>query len=184
MTRDITTAAITAATGETVRLARLVNADFESGPVRVHDGVGTLTWEDNAYAGVGNYGGVSAVEEDSELSASKVSFTLSGIDPTLISIALGEQYQGRPITSYVAFLDEAGQIILDPVVEFQGRMDTMNLTLGALATIELTAVDARADWDRPRIGRWNGADQQARFPGDKGLDFAEQTTEKELRWGF
>lgn len=183
MTRDLSTDVTNAVTSDLVRLCRLFYADFESGPIYLHDGQGTLTWDGNDYRGVGNYGGISQVEEDSEQSASQVSFYLSGIDPTMISIALGEHYQGREVISYIAFLNADAQIILDPVIEFRGRMDNMDITLGRMATIELRAVDERADWDRPRIGRWNNADQQARYPGDKGFEFAEETNNKEIQWG-
>jgi hypothetical protein len=183
MSRDLTAAVQSAVISDTVRPCRLFYADFESGPIYLHDGVGTLTWDGNNYSGVGHYGGISQVEEDSEQSASAVSFYLTGIDSSLISTALGEHYQGRDIVSYIAFLNPDGQIILDPVIEFKGRMDNMDIRLGKTATIELRAADERADWDRPRIGRWNNADQHARFPDDKGFEFAEETNNKEIRWG-
>lgn len=183
MSRELTAAVTAAVTSDLVRLCRLFYADFESGPIYLHDGVGTITWDGNDYGGVGTYGGISGTEEDSEQSASQVTFTLSGIDPSMISIALGEHYQGRDIISYLGYMNADGQLILDPIIEFKGKMDNMNITIGNTATIELRAVDERADWDRPRVGRWNNADQQARYPGDKGLEFAEETNNKEIRWG-
>ena len=47
----------------------------------------------------------------------------------------------------------------------------------------LTVESRFAAWDRPLVRRYNNADQQTRYPGDKGLEFVEQTAEKQIVWG-
>ena len=59
----------------------------------------------------------------------------------------------------------------------------MNITLGQQGTIEVVCRSRLADWDNPRVRRYNNQTQQALYPGDLGLEFVEQATEKEIFWG-
>jgi len=52
-----------------------------------------------------------------------------------------------------------------------------------LERIPFTFGGRLVDWERPRIRRYNNADQQVAFTGDKGFEFVPQMVEKELIWG-
>jgi len=184
MTRSITSAAI-AESGKAhgarpVLLARLA---FDSGVQTLWSGRGDLAWNGEVYRGVGDMGAVSAIEEGVEQRAFGVRMTLSGIPVNLLSIALQEDVQGRRAEVWLGFLDDNYALVADPALLFRGRMDAMDASLGAAATITLTAENRLADWNRPRVRRYTDAEQQARFPGDKGLEFVNPTTEKEIVWG-
>lgn len=183
MSRDMTAAAITAAESEVVRVVLMADLDFESGHFRVHTGAGTLYFLGNPFIGIGDIGKVSELEETAQVQSSGLSLALSGIDPDLLSVALGENYQGRDVVLYLGLLDAGLQLIQDPVTLWRGRMDTMNIVLGETATITVTAKNPLADWDRPRVRRYNNEDQQAKYPGDLGLEFVEKSINKEILWG-
>lgn len=183
MSRDIDASVVTASEGDVIRPILMFDGDFQSGHLRLHSGVGTITYDGNTYAGSGMLGRVSPIDEDVELSASGVRVSLSGIDGSNISVALGEHYQGRMATLYIALLDSAHQIIGEPVILFQGRMDNMNLTLGNQNEVSLTIENPLRDWDRPRERRYNNTDQNANYPADKGLEFVEQSVQKPIYWG-
>ena len=74
-------------------------------------------------------------------------------------------------------------ILADPKLVFLGRMDYMDLDIGQTATITLFAESRLADLERPRVRRYNSADQRAVYPDDAGLDFAEAMVERNLIWG-
>ena len=60
----------------------------------------------------------------------------------------------------------------------------MQILLGSTQSeVLLTAENRLADWDRPRIRRYNDADQQSEYPGDLGMQFAEQMVNKTILWG-
>ena len=59
----------------------------------------------------------------------------------------------------------------------------MDIKLGKTATVNITAESRLIDWARPRIRRYTNADQNERFPGDKGFEFVSDTTDKEIVWG-
>lgn len=190
MTRGLSSAAEAAATSEVVSLCWLVYLDFESGPVRVtslphvlmHDADGNGVEE--TWLGVGNLGGVSPIEETSQVEATSATLSLSAIPPEQIAVALGEHYQGRICNIYLAFLnpDDSHEVI-DSFLLWSALMDTMELTLGETAECRLTVESPLARWNQPLQWTWSDEDQQSFYPGDKGFQFVNMTVEKEIRWG-
>lgn len=181
--RVMTAAAEAAALAPVVRLCTAVVLTLDSETVRVCAADWNLVWAGHTYLGVGRLGSISAVQETTTLQANGVRMTMSGILPASVARVLDEPYQGRPVDLYLFFLDDAYAVIADPVLMWRGLIDQMVLTLGQTATIALTANDKLIRWETPSIHRYADADQQARFPGDLGLQFVSQAVEKEVMWG-
>ena len=183
MSRTITIAANNEAKADQLKLITLAELSFASGYVRAHSGVGNFVYNGNTFFGVGAYGGISGVKEGSNLEAEKITATLSGVDPAYISIALNEQYQGRPANFWIGFLNATEQLITDPVLVFGGRIDTMNIQLGQVGEVTISVINKLADWAKPKVRRYNDSDQQSIFPGDLGMQYVERAAEKTLFWG-
>lgn len=184
MSKTVTTAIRDAINAGHATFMVLVELDFQSGFVRVCNANITVGWDSKTWLGLGDLGQISALAETTDLEAKGITMQLSGIPTTMVSTALGEHYQGRSVKVWVAPVDpDDQQPIVDPVLVFSGRGDTMSIELGATATITYTAESRLADWDRPRIRRFNSADQKLDYPGDDGMSFVEQMVEKELVWG-
>ena len=183
MSRSITANVQTELDSGNVTFVWMVRLDFSGGIVAANNGVSTITWGGDDYLGVGNFGGISGVEEATDSRPYSVNLVLSGISTSLISTSLNEHYQGRDARIYLATLDADHQLIDDPVLMFRGRMDTMDITMGETATISLTVQSRMADWDKPRVRRYNHEDQILRYPTDLGFEFTPQLVEKELVWG-
>ncbi|MFQ5783615.1 MAG: hypothetical protein ACE5H8_02175 [Alphaproteobacteria bacterium] len=183
MARDLTAAVKTESQSDIVRPVVIVKLELASGNLLVWSGRGALSWNGETYQGVGDLGRIGAIEEGVEQRAFGVSLELSGIPAATLSIALGEDVQGRPAQVWVGFLDVNHGLIADPVLVFRGRIDTMDVTLGETATVTLTAESRLVDWERARVRRYTDADQQERFPGDLGFAFVNETVEKEIVWG-
>lgn len=184
MTRNLS--APNQAQSEASELAPILFAklEFDGGDVLVHSGLGSISWGGDTYTGVGDLGRVSPIDEDTELARSSIAVELSGIPPSMISVALNEQYQGRPATICLGFLDPATMQLVDtPAVAFRGRMDAMEIARGESATVAVSVESRFSAWDKPRVRRYNHADQQSRFPGDRGLEQAEFSAEKQINWG-
>lgn len=189
MSRTIDADAFAAAGEEIVRALMLASLDFAEGFVRLTtapfdvavdaDGDGAT----ESYQGVGGLGRLSAIEETSEIQPTSGELELSGVDPEMISIALGSYYQGRKARIWLALLDAGHAIVGDPVEIFTGRMDTMKIEVGETATVTLTVQSRLADWENPRVRRYTNEDQQALYSGDKGLEFVPQILNKKLNWG-
>jgi len=183
MSRTLTSAANTAAQAAVVWPVTLVELDFASGFVRANSAPITIAFSGNDFLGVGNLGSVDAVKEGADLTARGINLQLSGIPSGLVSTALGEDYQGRSCKVWLGLLDSDHVLIADPVLIFDGRMDTMDIQMGDTAAINVSAESRLADWDRPRVRRYTNEDQQQAFPLDKGLEFVPQMVSKQIIWG-
>lgn len=182
--RSITTATANALADGQVRAVVFVEMDFPSGFLRMNNSAQDMAWNSYNWLGVGRIGSIEPIGEGVSLEASGLAFTITGIDPASIAIALGQQYQGRSCKVWYAPLNADYSVVADPVLVFSGRMDTMDVNLGTTASIKVQAESRLADWDRPRVRRYNAADQAITDPADKGLEFVPQMVEKTLRWGY
>lgn len=182
MSRNLTAATLSAVTAEVVSRTLAVELSFTSGFVRFCGAPWDLTIGGQTFLGVGQLGSISVAEESAELRAYGLNVTLSGIPRDNIAIALTEAYQGRPATVWEVPLSSDGTPVADPIVMFRGRMDTMDVQLGDMATVRVALENRLADWERPRVRRYTNEDQQSVFPGDRGFEFVSATTEKELIW--
>lgn len=161
----------------------LVFLDFDSDPVYATSAPFDITYDSNTYLGVGNLGSIDLPEEKADLSAHQVQVALSGVASSNISRALAGNYQGRAAKIWRAYLDSSHAVIDDPVLEFDGTIDTMNITYGAQAVVAVRLTSELAKWERANILRYSNADQQQLYAGDEGFEFAEQMVDKELVWG-
>lgn len=182
-TRTITSATNTAAQAAQATLILFVELDFSSGFVRVTNAAYNVVWNSLTWQGVGFLGAVREVRETLGIEATALQFSISGVDTANIGIALGEQYQGRSARMWGGCVD-AGAIVVDPVLLFVGRMDTMQIQDGDTASISITAESRLAAWSRPKIRRFSDSDQQKEFPGDLGLQYiSELASGREIIWG-
>lgn len=182
MTRGLTAAALAAATADVVTRTLAVELDFPAGMVRYAGCPQDVVIGGATFAGVGALGSVSAAEESAELRAYGLTVALTGIPRDLVAVALQQAYQGRRATVWDVVLADSGQPVADPIIIFRGRMDTMEVALDETATVRVRLENRLTDWDRPRVRRYTNEDQQARHPGDRGLEFVSATSEKELIW--
>ncbi|WP_305047199.1 hypothetical protein [Geoalkalibacter sp.] len=183
MTRALTPAAANAAAAPVVRPISMVRLDFPGAILAAHSGLRNFAWGGDTYLGVGHFGGVSSVRDAMGTQPAGVQLTLSGIPVDLVAKCLGDHYQGRDARLYLACLNEAHQLILDPVLVFRGRMDVPDIRMGQTATITMHVENRLADWRRARNRRYSHEDQQELYPGDMGLQFVTQMVEKTILWG-
>ena len=184
MPRDLTAGTITESKKSSgAKPLALVKLEFDSGDFRVWTGRGDLTFNSETYTGRGDLGKISEVEEGIQQRAFGIALQISGIPPSSVSLALSEELQNRKAQVWLGFFDSSYVLVADPVLLFRGRMDTMDVRLGKTATIIVTAESKLVDWSKPRIRRYTNADQNERFPGDKGFQFISDATDREIVWG-
>ena len=182
MSRQGNSAALSASQQSVTNHLLAVSIDFPDAPVRAHTGVGELAIHNEIYTGVGQFGGISSIEEASDNEATRLGLSLSGIPGELISTALNTHYQGRKCSLYLVYLDEAFLLIGEPILLYQGLIDTQVINKGAQSSIKLSVQSRMSEWRRPVALRLNNETQQNRYPGDKGFEFVERTVNQELEW--
>jgi len=188
MSRDLTTDVVTAVEAAEVFPQFLVHLDLSGGQVYVWSGAGNYDYDGNTYTGVGQFGGISPVEEGQTIDARGVRLSLSGIPSDAVALVLSEPYRGRPITIRLALFDgpqsNGGTLIDDPVIIFRGLIDTASLDdTPESPVITITAESRLIDLERPRELRYTDAEQQRLYPGDLGLQYVAGLSDKEIAWG-
>lgn len=140
------------------------------------------------YLGGGDLVGVSVLSESSELSATSIQLSLSGIPNSSITKVFSNDYIGNPVYLYYAALNPDTYAVeggpSGPVLIFAGRMDFCNIEFGDTATIVVNATSRLADWERGRGGRFNESYQRTHVdPGDKGFRWVNALQNKTISWG-
>ena len=79
---------------------------LDSETVRATDAPRDITWNGNTYLALSHFLEFGGVQETAELQVSTCQVTLSGVDQTLISLVLSEQYIDRRLVIYKGFLSE------------------------------------------------------------------------------
>ena len=183
MTRDISDETLSAAQADSNIPIALVKLEFASGDLRLHTQLGDILYNGEVYTGAGDIGMIGPIDEDFDLTRNSMQIGLRGVPNEIIAIALGENYQGRPATIYFGYLDPTTrQLVGDPLI-FSMLMDYPTATVGKTPQVVLRVEDEFALLDKPLTRRYNNADQQAEYPGDLGLEFVEQSVEKQIFWG-
>lgn len=188
MSRDLTAGMKAASTADVIRPFTAVELNFSTGVLRFNGTDRTLAFDDGSgspipeFIGVGQYGSMSVVEESSELKNYAIDLQLRGISNDIIASALGADYQGRPCRAWFGLMNDDFSVIADPTLWFDGLMDTMDIQLGAEATVTLHAQSRLARWEQAQNARYTNEQQQHRYPGDKGLEFVAQMVEKDIVW--
>jgi len=128
--------------------------------------------------------GFSGVSETSQLLVNTCTVTLSGVDQQVVALLLQETYLNRKMKVRVAMLNESLQVIADPVLIFDGRMDRPSVSIEDGTTVcSVDGVSHWADFER-RSGRHsNDTEQRKHFTGDLGF-FQVAVLPEEIYWGI
>lgn len=169
--------------GTDVRVALLVEFQFDSGAVRVWNGftsisAGGQTWE--PMKGSGSIDGLPV--SDGEASNS-VTLTVSGVpdgDVDFLAKALEEtpDVNQRTVLIYIQLFDDEWQPSGNPIALWWGFMQPPQITetaaqdvQGQIRSISVVAENAFFNRSRAPFGRYTDRDQQKRSAGDKFLQF-------------
>lgn len=162
----------------------MLEMHFDGGTNRVTDAWRDIAWGGNTFIAGGRFLGFSGLSETLDLQIPSVTITVSGVDQTYVALALNTPTLDRRMVIYKAFLDYTQSVVTDPVVVFDGRMDSMSISddPSGSSTVAITATSQWGDFAR-RPGRHSSsAEQQVLFPGDKFFDYCSQL-DKEIKWG-
>lgn len=172
--------------GLVVRGCFLVQLDFASETMRLHQGTGTLVTGGQSWIGLGRLGSISGIESAIGGTAPKVTFALSGVDPTHTAKALDAQdeVRGRNATVYAAFFTDALQPLDAPYAVWAGTMDTIAIDMKG-ATERVVTLDCETVFARRAFPPWgwlSDRHQQKIYPGDKGLEFVPKMVNATAEW--
>tara|TARA_B100001093_G_scaffold161054_1_gene153480 strand:- start:3290 stop:4090 length:801 start_codon:yes stop_codon:yes gene_type:complete len=152
--------------------------------LNVWSGVGDLTYGGETYLGVGDLLGISQIQETSDISASGMNVSITGVKSSFLVIAKDHEYQGRPITVRLGAFNASGSLVSDPIIVFSGFMDTMTIAEnGEYSTITIAAENKLVAFEKTKVRRYTAEDQKIDYPTDKGFEFVTAIVEKQIMWG-
>ena len=188
MTRTLTAAMKTAAAAVTGEIFHLFDLGFSGGTLYLTDASNDVLWSGNTYTAIGGLG-YAAVQENTVLSAQSVRLTLDGVDTSIITRILQQNYIGQTAIIRFAHMATDGTITSNPVIVFQGLMnDAFEVREsfgreGGGATVTTRLVSPFGIAKRTNGIRATVASHSAVFPGDTFWRHTEKVSGRPPLWG-
>jgi hypothetical protein len=162
----------------------LCELNFASGFIRLNSSDRTYTHAGNTYSPFGQLASIGSVKENGELVPESLEFTLPGVDASLITTTLTENYVGRAVTLWVAYLDDNLQFVATPQILWEGLMDQMNIQREEkTATIQLICESRLIRWNRPAGWLYTHEHQRLIDSTDDFLNYVALMVNRLLKWG-
>ena len=157
MSRSINANIVSALGNPEIEPFYAVKLGFSTATLYLWTGYGDKTINSETYIGSGNLLSIDGLAEASDLSATGTDIVLNGIDSTILTYALTEEYQGREVNIYwgVGGVSEVVEV-------FSGYMDQMTIVdKGDTSTIKLSVESKLIVLERPNIRRYTEGSHSA-----------------------
>lgn len=174
---------IAAMRSRSVRIAVMAELDHPAGYVRVWTGVGTLHHNGHDWTGIGWLGRITGMRQVSELEIVDHAYQLTHVPPDYEQF-VNAKVRGGPATAYLAFVDDARQVIGDPIVLGRSTMDTSQWSIGddGVATLTITGQSDLWQLEQPLNISLSDTEQRKRFPTDTGFSYVTTVTNQKIKW--
>lgn len=148
--------------------------------IRVHDGLGTVAFDDTDtatledFSGLGTLGTIGSVVSDNEISSKTLVLSLSGVDNALLTDISDapNDWKDAAVDIWLGLFNEDGVLESEPVNRFRGVVSNLDITLGAeTSSINVTCSSNLFDWNRTNKNKFTNASHQAIYPGDRFFEF-------------
>ena len=186
MARTLTTAVKNELLTGQIRPVHLIEIGFST-PVYLTDCgfalTSSISGTSRTYTASAFLVGGSSFEEQTDISKTTLSLSLSGADQTFISTVLNENVVNDTVEIYRGLLDSNNSLIADPILLYSGNIDTFEIAeTETQSNVKLIIVSHWADFDKKSGRKTNNASQQRFFSTDVGMDFSSETV-LDIKWG-
>ena len=186
MTRSLTTAIKNELATNDIKPVHLITIGFGT-PVNITDCSFDLTSSVSGssvtYSASDFIMGVSNHTEETDITKSSVSISLSGADQTFISVVLNENVINDSVSIFRGLLADDNTLIADPFLLYKGNIESFEIQEGEKdSTVALSIVSHWADFEKKNGRKTNNTSQQRFFNTDVGMDFSSQTVQ-DIKWG-
>lgn len=144
-----------------------------------------IAYSGQTYRGLGTLGGISAIQEGTEIRADGVQLMLSGIDPEILAECIADIQPLKPAELFFGLIHE-GAWVGEPYRIFKGVVDSAGVVLNVKSgcTITLRLETRMALLNRASERRLTSADRHAAgYPDDTAFDWVEKLNDIALKWG-
>ena len=159
-----------------------------SGGINItHDSASAPTAGANTYLAQGDFMGMTNLSEDFDIRVGKFTIYLSAVGNDFVSSFVDEDYEGRRVVVYKAFLNYNTLAIIDtPILMFDGQIyNTAIVEKSNSCQINVECASLFADFERTAGRRTNNASnwfyQKSTY--DTSMSKSGIVGESEFRWG-
>jgi hypothetical protein len=188
MTRALdaaTLSALEAATATPIYFVELgpFNDTSPESYLRLHTGIGTITWNSLAWTGAGDLASIDSVRESTSFRPEAIRMGLSGVSSDVTNVVFNTNYYRRPCKMYLGALSD-GALVADPSIIFSGFIQKIDMVMGAPDgdRVLLTAESELILFKRSRDVRYTDNELQSEYSGDLGLQFLESVATQKVVW--
>ncbi len=186
MTRSLTTALKTQLATNEITPFHLLTINFAT-PVNLTDNsfdlTSSISGSSTTYSASAFLVSVPSFTEETDLTKTSLTINLSGASTTFISTCLNENVVNDSVVIHRGLLDSNNAIIADPVLLYQGTIDTFAISEAENESgVAITVVSHWADFLKKSGRKTNNVSQQRFFSTDVGMDFSSQTV-LDIKWG-
>ena len=186
MTRSLTTSIKNELATNNIPPVHLITINFST-PVNITDSSFSLTSSVSGssvtYSASDFIMGMSNFTEETDITKTSLTISLSGADQTFISTVLNENVINDSVTIYRGFLDNTNNLIADPFLLYDGQIDSFSISESETnSTVSLAIVSHWADFEKTSGRKTNNNSQQRFFNSDVGMDFSSETVQ-DIKWG-
>jgi hypothetical protein len=152
--------------------------------LRLHTGVGTISYDSNDWLGVGDLLSIDTVQDSLEMKPSPFVVSLSGLNSDITDLVFGtKSYYRRPAIFYIAAHSE-GAMIGTPSILFSGFIEKLDMELAGDRGDVITAncENEFILFKRSRNVRYSDRQMQTEYPGDLGFEFLQAVLTSNVVW--
>ncbi len=190
MTRSLSASMVTAAQADEGEVFHLISLAFSGGTIFLTTAPHDITWSGDSYSAVGGHLGFEVVQETTDLTGQGVRLTLDGVDQTIISPLLAQNYIGRTAIVRQGHIDSSGDVIVDPVILFSGLLnssfeinESRDPESSGTVIVRTTIVSPLVSFRQQRGIRATLASHQHHFSTDTFFKHISTISARKVYWG-
>lgn len=166
-----------------IRPIYLVSIEFDSSTLYLTTAFVVIEYNNNSYIPAPSLLKVGNASENTDLGATGMQVSLSGMDGTIVNAARDDDYQGNDVNVYLGFID-ADNSLIGTLTFFEGFIDTITFKQDVdTVTAILKAEHKLIRLSKSKEQNYTSVDQKDKFPNDEGLDFVNAINKVDLVWG-
>jgi len=187
--RGLSANMLTAVQADTGEFFHLISLAFSAATTYLTTASSDVTWSGDTYTAVGGALHFDAVQEGLALQAQQVRLTMDGVDTTIITDLLGQNFIGRTAIIWLAHFAADGTITADPYMRFSGLLndrfeveETFARQAGT-CTVRTTITSPLTRFSEVRGIRSNQASHSHHFNGDTFFRHINGIAGRKIFWG-
>lgn len=206
MPRTISADAIAALSSGSPRFVVLVRIETPSLTVRMTSESGSVNFEGEVYE-PGTLGNIGSVSESNDISQSSIGIDFSGVDIPTLAVASSADFINSPVSIYLLVggggipaefrgdstlvtadssmvtADSAGSVFTGNIHLFSGyTAGSPNISYGSESKVSVICRGKFAALNRKKTERYADQDQQRKYPGDIGMQYASTVASRDVIW--